>query len=116
MRTGRGRGGSGCHQDRRHHCGADRGGAVQISERMGGDHAFLFGRRTYEDLLAHWNAAGGPFRDALNATPKCVASSNPRAELGWPNSTLLHGDVPAAVAEALKRWATAPDSAGVTAG
>ncbi len=72
---------------------------AKIGERMGGEREFLFGRRTYAELLSHWNAEGGPFKDSLNATPKYVASSDPRAELGWPNSTLLHGDVPSAVAE-----------------
>jgi dihydrofolate reductase len=70
---------------------------TKMGERMGGDRAFLFGRRTYEDLLASWNAQGGPFKDALNNARKYVASSNPTARLGWPNSTLLHGAVPAAV-------------------
>jgi dihydrofolate reductase len=71
---------------------------AKMGERMGGDRAFLFGRRTYEDLLETWNATGGPFKDALNNAPKFVASSNPATALGWPNSTLLHGDIPAAVA------------------
>jgi len=75
---------------------------AKMGERMGGDRAFLFGRRTYEDLLATWNARGGPFKDALNTARKYVASSNPATRLDWPNSTLLHGDVPAAVA-ALKK-------------
>jgi dihydrofolate reductase len=72
---------------------------AKMGERMGGDHAWLFGRRTYEQLLASWNARGGPFKDALNNTRKYVASSNPETRLDWPNSTLLHGDVPAAVAD-----------------
>ena len=38
--------------------------------------------------------------------PKYVASHNPEARLEWPNSELLTGDVPAAVAD-LKRRATA---------
>ena len=75
---------------------------AKMGERMGEDRAFLFGRRTYEQLLASWNARGGPFKDALNDTRKFVASSSPATRLDWPNSTLLHGDVPAAVAE-LKR-------------
>jgi dihydrofolate reductase len=75
---------------------------AKMGERMGGDRAFLFGRRTYEQLLTSWNARGGPFKDALNDTHKYVASSNPATELEWPNSTLVHGDVPAAVSE-LKR-------------
>ena len=70
-----------------------------MGERMGGDRAFLFGRRTYEQLLSSLNAQGGPFVDALNNAPKYVASSNPATRLDWPNSTLLHGDVPATVAD-----------------
>lgn len=65
---------------------------------MGRDFAWLFGRRSYDDMLQHWNAVGGPFKDGLNGTTKYVASSNPAADLRWPNSTVLTGDVPAAVA------------------
>ena len=75
---------------------------AKMGERMGEDPAFLFGRRTYENLLASWNARGGPFKEALNSTRKYVASSNPATRLNWPESTLLGGDVPAAVAD-LKR-------------
>jgi dihydrofolate reductase len=77
----------------------DEATVTKMGERMGGEHAWLFGRWTYEQLLAHWNRQGGPFRDALNNIRKYVASSNPEARLDWPNSTLLHGDVPAAVAD-----------------
>jgi dihydrofolate reductase len=72
---------------------------AKMGARMGEDRAFLFGRRTYEDLLRVWNERGGPFKDALNDSRKYVASSNPDTGLEWPNSTLLHGDIPAAVAE-----------------
>ena len=75
---------------------------ARMGERMGGDRAFLFGRRTYGNLLSTWNARGGPFKDALNDARKYVASSDPATRLDWPNSTLLHGDVPGAVA-GLKR-------------
>jgi len=73
--------------------------AAKMGELMGGDHAFLFGRRTYEQLLTSWNDQGGPFKEALNTAHKYVASSRPTTRLGWPNSTLLHGDIPAAVAD-----------------
>jgi dihydrofolate reductase len=63
----------------------------------GGLSGWLFGRRTYEDLLATWNARGGPFKDGLNNTPKYVASSTLTEPLPWPNSTLLRGDVVAAL-------------------
>jgi dihydrofolate reductase len=71
----------------------------KMGERMSDDYAWLFGRRSYEGLLAAWNVRGGPFKDALNHTAKYVVSSRPSAELDWPNSTLLTGDVPAAVAD-----------------
>ena len=75
-----------------------------IGERMGEpDGGLLLGRRSYEDMLSTWNARGGPFKDGLNAAPKYVASSRPTTQLEWPNSTLLHGDVPAAVAELKQR-------------
>jgi len=69
-----------------------------LGERMGHEFSWLFGRRSYEDMLGHWNEVGGPFKDGLNQTTKYVASSNRQADLPWPNSRLLYGDVPAAVA------------------
>jgi len=63
----------------------------------GGLAGWLFGRRTYEDLLASWNSQGGPFKDALNNAPKYVASTTLEDPLPWPNSTLLRGDVVEAV-------------------
>jgi len=74
----------------------------RLAALTGGRHEWLFGRWTYEQLLTHWNAQGGPFKDPLNEIHKYVASSHPETRLDWPNSTLLHGDVPAAVAD-LKR-------------
>jgi dihydrofolate reductase len=72
------------------------GAAMSVRMRQG--FSWLFGRRSYEEMLGHWNEAGGPFKDGLNRARKYVASSNPDADLPWPNSTLLTGDVPAAVA------------------
>jgi dihydrofolate reductase len=77
--------------------GSDEAIVAKMGERMGGDRAFVFGRRTYENLLASWNARGGPFKEALNNARKYVASSNPATRLDWPNSTLLHGDIADAV-------------------
>jgi dihydrofolate reductase len=71
-----------------------------MGERMaagGGLAGWLFGRRTYEQLLASWNARGGPFKEALNNTPKYVASTTLQEPLPWPNSTLLHGEIGEAV-------------------
>ena len=54
-------------------------------------------------MLSFWNSQGAnPFAAALNATRKYVASNTPSTRLEWPNSMLLHGDLPAAVAK-LKR-------------
>ena len=77
----------------------DEATVAKMGERIGEDRAFLFGRRTYEELLASWNDRGGPFKDALNDARKYVASGSPTTRLEWPDLTLLHGDVPAAVAE-----------------
>jgi dihydrofolate reductase len=84
-----------------------------MSERMaagGGLAGWLFGRRTYEDLLSYWNQqTESPFGPMLNNSPKYVASSTLKEPLPWPNSTLLRGDIGATVG-ALKT-----QSAGVLA-
>jgi dihydrofolate reductase len=83
--------------------GSDPSMLQAVGERMsvpGG--GLLLGRRSYDDMLTIWNAKGGPFKDGLNNAAKFVASSSAETKLAWPNSTLLHGDVPAAVA-ALKK-------------
>jgi dihydrofolate reductase len=67
-----------------------------MGERMaagGGLAGWLFGRRTYEELLQHWNSVpDSPFAASLNNTAKYVASTTLRAPLPWPNSTLLSAD------------------------
>jgi dihydrofolate reductase len=67
--------------------------------------AFLFGRRTYEIFAASWgtgswgaNEGDNPISVALNTRPKYVASStltDPR----WADTTVLSGDIAAAVGE-----------------
>ena len=68
-------------------------------EAGGGLAGWLFGRRTYEGLLGYWNneRPDSPFGPMLNAADKYVASTTLEKPLPWPNSTLLGGDVPAAV-------------------
>lgn len=78
--------------------GNDPAMTTAMGELMGQDFSWLLGRRSYDDMLTHWNQAGGPFKDGLNQTRKYVASSSPDADLPWPNSTLLSGNVPAEVA------------------
>ena len=74
-----------------------------MGERMAESGGLLLGRRTYEDLLAYWNAqTDSPFTDPLNIARKYVASRTLRVPLPWPNSSLLEGDVTDAVAELKK--------------
>ena len=80
--------------------GSDEVVAQALGKRLGRpDGGLLLGRRSYEDMLAAWNAHGGPFKDALNSARKYVASARTATKLAWPNSTLLRDNVPAAVAE-----------------
>jgi len=61
--------------------------------------ALLFGRRTFQDFYSVWpNRTGNPFTEVLNNARKYVASRTLKEPLPWKNSTLLKGDVPAAVA------------------
>jgi dihydrofolate reductase len=59
----------------------------------------LLGRRTYQIFEAYWpyQAADDPIAQSLNAAKKHVASRTLTAPLHWNNSTLLQGDVVAAV-------------------
>jgi len=78
--------------------------AAAFGERLGTPGgALLLGRRSYEGMLGGWNERGGPFKDALNAATKYVVSRSPDTHLEWPNSTLLSGDVIAAVRELRER-------------
>ena len=64
--------------------------------------AFLFGRRTYEIFAGSWGTwdypGDSPIWTALNTRPKYVASTtltHPR----WANTTVISGDVAAAISE-----------------
>src|SRR5918997_2804190 len=62
--------------------------------------AFLFGRWTYEVFAGSWGANEGdnPVSVALNTRPKYVASTT-LTDPGWADTTVLSGDVVAAVGE-----------------
>jgi dihydrofolate reductase len=67
--------------------------------------AFLFGRRTYEVFAGSWgtgswgaNQGDNPISVALNTMPKYVAS-NTLTDPQWAETTVLSGDVAAAVSE-----------------
>ena len=66
---------------------------------------FLLGRRTYEIFAAYWPNAPEDeqvIAEPLNGKPKHVVSTTLRKPLQWQNSTLVEGEVAAAVA-ALKQ-------------
>jgi dihydrofolate reductase len=65
----------------------------------GKDRELVLGRRTYEIFEAYWpyQQADNPIAQTLNAAKKHVASRTLKT-LHWNNSTLLRGDVIAAVA------------------
>jgi dihydrofolate reductase len=61
---------------------------------------FLLGRRTYENLAAHWPTAPEEeqaIAQPLNTLPKHVASRTLTEPLEWQNSTVLQGDIAQAV-------------------
>ena len=63
--------------------------------------AFLFGRRTYDIVAPYWGAmdpGSHPIADALNTTPKYLASTT-ITDPQWADTTVLSGDLAAAVAE-----------------
>jgi dihydrofolate reductase len=88
--------------------------------------AFLFGRRTYELFAGYWGVREdleNPIVGALNTRPKYVAS-NTLTDAQWADTTVLSGDVVAAIGElkatpggelqvhgsgALVRWLLASD-------
>ena len=63
--------------------------------------AFLFGRRTYEIFAGYWGTwadPGNPIAAALNTRPKYVASTT-LTDPQWADTTVLSGDVAAAIGE-----------------
>src|SRR2546423_10022870 len=63
---------------------------------------FLFGRRTYEIFAGSWGTwddpGDSPIWTALNTKPKYVASTT-FTDPQWANTTVLSGDVAAAIGE-----------------
>jgi dihydrofolate reductase len=83
---------------------ADQVMAETMGKGMSQNGAMLFGRRTYEQFYGFWSSQtdGNPYTEVLNRKHKYVASRTLAEPLPWKNSSLLKGDVEAAVA-ALKR-------------
>jgi dihydrofolate reductase len=80
----------------------DDGAATYLNQVYQRADAFLLGRRTYEIFAGSWGTwddpGDSPIWTALNTKPKYVASTtltNPR----WAHTTVLSGDVAAAIRE-----------------
>ncbi|HEY7874303.1 MAG TPA: dihydrofolate reductase family protein [Actinomycetota bacterium] len=78
----------------------DEGGRIvgEIFQRAG---AFLFGRWTYDVFAGYWGLMrdpDNPIASALNTRPKFVASTT-LSDPQWADTTVLSGDVAAAIGE-----------------
>ena len=103
-------GGGGADEDRRG--GFERGGWVMplfdaeamtyMDEIYARADAFLFGRWTYEIFAGSWGTmedlSKSPIGEALNSKPKYVASTT-LTDPAWADTTVLSGDLAAAVRE-----------------
>jgi dihydrofolate reductase len=93
-------------------CGFERGGwapplfadeaATFLNEVFQRADAFLFGRRTYEIFAGYWGVMpdpdNNPIAGPLNRRPKYVASTT-LTDPSWAETTVLSGDVAAAIGE-----------------
>jgi dihydrofolate reductase len=76
-------------------------GATFVNQIFQRADAFLFGRRTYEIFAGYWGVMtdpGNPIAAALNTRPKYVASTT-LTDPQWADTTVLSGDVAAAIGE-----------------
>jgi len=81
---------------------ADNEGMAFLNEVYGRADAFLLGQRTYEIFAGSWGTwddpGDSPIWTALNTKPKYVASTT-LTDPKWANTTVLSGEVTAAVGE-----------------
>jgi len=72
--------------------------AERAGRGMGSTNTYLFGRRTYERMAAHWpnEPDENPIAAQLNAAPKYVVTST-LSTLDWAGSQILDGDPVAGV-------------------
>jgi dihydrofolate reductase len=74
--------------------------AKRAGQGIGQTSAYLFGRKTYEHMAAHWphESADNPLAASLNATPKYVATQTLRQQdLVWANSHVIDTDIVEAI-------------------
>jgi dihydrofolate reductase len=64
----------------------------EIGSVMAQGDTMLLGRKTYETFAASFAGQTGGMADAMNQTPKLVASKT-LTEATWQNSTLIQGDL-----------------------
>jgi dihydrofolate reductase len=73
-----------------------------LNQVYGRADAFLFGRRTYEIFAGSWGTwadpGDNPIWTALNTRPKYLASTT-LTDPGWADTTVLSGDLAAAIGE-----------------
>jgi dihydrofolate reductase len=72
--------------------------AKSAGQGMSATTAYLFGRKTYEKMAAHWpnEPAANPVAASLNAAPKYVVS-NTLTRTDWAGTQVISGDAAAAV-------------------
>jgi dihydrofolate reductase len=77
----------------------------KIGEEIAATDAYLFGRKTYEIMAAHWpfQPDTDPFAAVLNPRPKYVVSRTLREPLSWQNSNLIGDDVVERIRELKQR-------------
>jgi dihydrofolate reductase len=73
-----------------------------VGEMIGAQDAMLLGRVTYSEFAAHWPHQEGDMADTMNGSVKYVVSRTLESA-DWQNTTLINGDVAAAVRELKQR-------------
>ena len=74
--------------------------AEYAGQGIGQTSAYLFGRKTYEHMAAHWphESADNPIAASLNAAPKYVVTETLRQQdLVWANSHVIDTDIVEAI-------------------
>jgi dihydrofolate reductase len=73
-----------------------------VGGMIGAQDAMLLGRVTYGEFAAHWPHQEGDMADAMNGSVKYVVSRTLESA-DWQNTTVINGDVAAAIRELKER-------------